>query len=275
MFCGRDDLIGTIRTYFTGNAPSELSSEDKTQKLIQKIVVLHGLGGIGKTSIALEYAFRYSRSYTTVFWADVTSGMSLAQSARGIAEHIITNYAKTGSSYEQIAATLGLRGVLDANGKLASEETAALRVTEAVKEWLDANQDGDRQWLLVLDNYDDVDAVDIRLLLPNCDAGNVIITSRKSTLQAVGKTVAVDEIDEDSGMALFLKSSNKVEARAEGKHPSNQFFFAFVRRIFAFLSRVMKKPNLSLRTQEPLSKHTALAHAAILFFGNGAFELWA
>jgi hypothetical protein len=51
--------------------------------------------------------------------------MSLAQSARGIAEHIITNYAKRGSAYEQIAATLGLRGLLGANGKLASDETAA------------------------------------------------------------------------------------------------------------------------------------------------------
>jgi hypothetical protein len=229
MFCGRDELIDTVRSYFKGSAPSELGNGHTVQRLGQKVVVLHGLGGVGKTSIALEYAFRYSNSYTTVFWADLTSGLSLTQSARGIAEHIIANYAKRGFSYEQIAATLGLRGVLDANGKLDSnsDETATLRVTEAVKEWLAANQNGEHQWLLILDNYDDVNAVDIRLLLPTCDAGNVIITSRKSNLQAVGKTVAVDEIDEDSGIALFLKSASKEEAKAEGKHPSKLFFRSF------------------------------------------------
>jgi hypothetical protein len=220
MFCGRDDLIAAVYSYFKESAPCALvtGTQDKAQKLAQKIVVLHGLGGIGKTSIALEYAFRYSTSYTTVFWADVTSGTTLAQSARGIAEHIISTYAKRGASFEQIAATLGLRGLLDANGKLASDETAASRVTEAVKEWLATNQNGELEWLLVLDNYDDVDAVDIHLLLPTCDAGNVIITSRKSNLQEVGKPIAVDEIDEDSAMALFLKSANKEEAKAEGKH---------------------------------------------------------
>jgi hypothetical protein len=123
--------------------------------------------------------------------------MSLAQSTRGLAEHIITNYAKSVSSYEQIATTLGLRGVLDANGKLASDETAALRVTEAVEEWLAANRTGELEWMLVLDNYDDVDAVDIHLMLPSCAAGHVIITSRKSNLQELGKTMAVEEIDEN------------------------------------------------------------------------------
>jgi hypothetical protein len=219
MFCGRDDLIETVHSYFIGSG--ELASGHKAQK----VVVLYGLGGIGKTSIALEYAFRYLKSYITVFWADVASGMSLAQSARGIVEHIIKNYAKGGSSYEQIAATLGLRGFLDVNGKLASDEIAARRVTEAVKEWLAVNQNGESEWLLVLDNYDDVDAVDINLLLPTCDAGNVIITSRKSNLHAVGKTVAVEEIDEDSAIALFLESANKEEAKAEGKNPEQPFFF--------------------------------------------------
>jgi hypothetical protein len=70
-----------------------------------------------------------------------------------------------------------------------------------------------------LDNYDDVDAVETHILLPTCDASNVIITSLKTNPQAVGKTVAVDEIDEDSGMFLLLKSANKEEAKAEGKHP--------------------------------------------------------
>jgi len=168
--------------------------------MTSKIVVLHGLGGIGKSSIALEYSFRYSKSYKAVFWVDVTSGTSLSQSVRGIAENLVANYARQGVSYDSIASTLGLRGLLNPDGEIASNEAAEVRVTAAVKEWLGAQHN--EQWLLVLDNYDDVDAVNIHRILPTCDNGNVIITSRKSNLQALGKKVLVDEINEQSGTVL-------------------------------------------------------------------------
>jgi hypothetical protein len=225
MFCGRDDLINIMHSELNGSAPFKVDCT--ARHMVQKVIVLHGLGGMGKTSIALEYAFRYSKLYTAIFWFDVTSEMSLFQSARGIAERIIENYSKRGFSYAQIIATLG-PGVMDSNGQLASDETAGRRVTEAVKGWLAANQNDD--WLLVLDNYDNVDAVDIDLVLPNCDAGYVIITSRRRNLQNLGKTMAVEEIDEDSGIALFLKSANKEEANAEGTYTylRKQLCFNFI-----------------------------------------------
>jgi hypothetical protein len=184
--------------------------------MTSKIVVLHGLGGIGKSSIALEYSFRYSKSYKAVFWVDVTSGTSLSQSVRGIAENLVANYARQGVSYDSIASTLGLRGLLNPDGEIDSNEAAEVRVTAAVKEWLGAQHN--EQWLLVLDNYDDVDAVDIHRILPTCDHGNVIITSRKSNLQALGKKVLVDEINEQSGIMLLLKIADKAEDSTEGKH---------------------------------------------------------
>jgi len=98
--------------------------------------------------------------------------------------------------------------------KFSSDAAAELRVTTAVKGWLAAKHN--EEWLLVLDNYDDVHAVDIRLLVPTCDASNVIITSRKNNLHMLGKTVAVDEIDKVSGIRLLLKSTNE-EFMAEGK----------------------------------------------------------
>jgi len=46
----------------------------------------------------------------------------------------------------------------------------------------------------------------------------VIITSRKSNLQALGKKVLVDEINEQSGIMLLLKITDKADDSAEGKH---------------------------------------------------------
>jgi hypothetical protein len=180
--------------------------------------VLHGLGGIGKSSIALDYSFRYSNSYTAVFWVDVTSGTSMSSSTRSILENIIAEYAGQGFPYGQIASMLTLEGLLGQGGEISSDAAAEPRLAGAVKKWLAAKNN--ENWLLILDNYDD-DGVDIHLLLPTCDAGNVIITSRKSDLQRLGITVPVEDIDEESGMKLLMKSANLEEPKAEGKHLSN------------------------------------------------------
>ena len=213
MFSGREDIIRTIHSTLKGGT----SSDGEVRLPTHKVVVLHGLGGMGKSSIALEYSFRYSDSYTAVYWIDVTNADSLSRSARSVAEHIIDSYAKRGRSYENIALMLGLGGVLNTRGQISSDSDAQARLTGAVKGWLAAkHNDG---WLLILDNYDDVDSVGIRLLLPTCDVGNVIITSRKSNLQSLGKTVAIEEIGEEASMALLAKSVGKEVLDGEGKYP--------------------------------------------------------
>jgi signal recognition particle GTPase len=91
MFCGRDDLIDIMHSTLKRSVASKNDENSNARQMAQKVIILHGLGGIGKTSIALEYAFRYSDLYTAIFWVDVTSEMSLIQSARGIVEQIIAN----------------------------------------------------------------------------------------------------------------------------------------------------------------------------------------
>jgi hypothetical protein len=218
MFCGRDDVIDTIHSVLNGSVSCDVVGA--ARPMTRKTVVLYGLGGIGKSSIALEYSFRYSNSYTAVFWVDVTSGTSMSSSTRSILEHIVAEYARQGFPYGQIASVLALVGLLGQGGEISTDAAAEPRLAGAVKKWLAAKNN--KTWLLILDNYDD-DGVDIHLLLPTCDAGNVIITSRKSDLQTFGITVPVEEIDEESGMKLFVKSANLQEPKAEGKHQSNPF----------------------------------------------------
>jgi hypothetical protein len=70
------------------------------------------------------------------------------------------------------------------------------------------------KWLLVFDKYGDILAVEIHDVLPTCDAGHMAITSRRSDLQALGRTLEIDEIDEideRSVILLFLKSSGSEE----------------------------------------------------------------
>jgi hypothetical protein len=212
MFSGREDIICAIYSTLKGTT----SSAGEVRPPTDKVIVLHGLGGMGKSSIALEYSFRYSDSYTAVLWVDVTSAASLSRSARTVIEHIIDSYAKQRRSYEDIALMLGLGGVLNTKGQILSDSAAEARLTGAVKSWLATTHN--EGWLLILDNYDDVDAVDIHLLLPTCDVGNVIITSRKSNLRSLGKTVAIEEIGEEASMAVLAKSVGKDMLEGEGEY---------------------------------------------------------
>jgi hypothetical protein len=192
------------------------SGTGETEPIPREVVVLHGLGGVGKSTIALEYSFRCINSYSAIFWADATSEASLLQSARGIVEYLVSHYASQGIPYREIGAFLRLRRLLGDDGDIVIVEAGERRVAGALKEWLAVAGNG--RWLLIFDNYDDIGAVNIYDLLPTCEAGHVIITSRRSNLQALGKTIEIDEIDEKSGTLLLLKSANKGGANTRGKY---------------------------------------------------------
>jgi hypothetical protein len=158
---------------------------------------------------------------TSVFWADASSESSLFQSARGISEHLISHYASQGVPHWEIDNFLRLGGLLGHDRQIMLVEGVEQRVAGAVKQWLAVVGNG--RWLLILDNYDDIGSVNIHELLPTCDAGHVIVTSRRSDLQGLGRRILIDEIDERSGIMLLLKSADKEGVDIGGKHPYQGF----------------------------------------------------
>src|SRR6476646_3866571 len=79
LFIGRDDELKQIKTVLLSDPES----------LDRKVLVLGGMGGIGKTQMAIRYAKRHHTSYSSVFWMNATSESALRTSLRRLAPQIL------------------------------------------------------------------------------------------------------------------------------------------------------------------------------------------
>ncbi|KAI0473907.1 hypothetical protein GGR56DRAFT_556080 [Xylariaceae sp. FL0804] len=71
-FKGRDEILGDIHASLSANIGSQ-------------VFVLHGIGGIGKTQIALKYLSQHSQKYSKVVWVNAESEKRLQESFRTVA----------------------------------------------------------------------------------------------------------------------------------------------------------------------------------------------
>lgn len=91
-FHGRQDWLDNMYKNLRPDAPGASDS--------QKVVALCGLGGVGKTQLALEYAYRYRQSYQACFWVTCDSTIKAAQGYAEIAR--ILGYNKMGDVQNQV-----------------------------------------------------------------------------------------------------------------------------------------------------------------------------
>jgi hypothetical protein len=116
----------------------------------QRRLMLGGMGGIGKTQLAIAYARRYQTSYASVFWLNAKTELTLKASFRSIAQQLLSE------------------------SELKSFDDEG--VVREVSRWLSDVQNP--RWLLIFDNYDDPDLFVIGDYIPNTAHGSVIITTR-------------------------------------------------------------------------------------------------
>jgi len=131
---------------------------------------LQGLGGVGKTHLAIEYAYRYQAEYDVVWWVP---------------------------SEQPALARAALAGLAD---RLRLGEM--LRVDDAVTAAVDALRRGDPydRWLLIFDNVDEPEP--IRALMPH-GTGHVIITSRNPRWQSITDAVEVNIFQREESLEFL------------------------------------------------------------------------
>jgi tetratricopeptide (TPR) repeat protein len=142
-----------------------------------------GLGGIGKTQTAVEYAYRHKAKYKAVLWAVAESETTLT------------------SSYSALALLLGL----------PEKDAAELELTvAAVMRWLEQNDD----YLLILDNADDLNLA--RKFLPANPHGHIIFTTRSAVAGRHIRLIPLEKLSPEDGAQLLL---NRVKSEAKPNSP--------------------------------------------------------
>jgi tetratricopeptide (TPR) repeat protein len=159
-FTGRDGLLDRLH--------NELAGDGRAVVLAR---ALYGLGGVGKTSVALEYAHRFKTDYDLVWWIP--------------AEHP-----------QQISLTLGeLAGQLGLRTSDNAAEAAA-----AASEHL--RRDTADRWLLIFDNAED--PKDLESFLP-AGSGHIMITSRNQAWTRHALPLEVDVFTLEESVAHLLR----------------------------------------------------------------------
>lgn len=187
----------------------------------RRVVVLHGLGGIGKTQLAIEFARRHRESYTAVFWLDGSSKDSLERSIVECASRVpeIQNKIKKRQN--------GTKNQVKWKRNAAPCEGSQENLTvQHLVDWL--SKEANKDWLLIFDNVDHdyygktrhSDAYELTRYFP-ADHGSILITSRLSNLSQYGESQRLDIVNDEVAKAIIEKRSQQKFGELELHHNSN------------------------------------------------------
>ncbi len=165
LFTGRDKYLEQLANHF---------KTDTT-------VALSGLAGLGKTQLALEYAYRHSPSaYRAVLL-------------------VHADKATLPASYADLAEVLRLP---------EQNEREFDKRIQAVNRWLEDHTN----WLLIMDNADDLSLA--RSFFPKADHGHILLTTRSQIVGGIARRIVIERMEPEEGLLFLLRRSDMLDVKA-------------------------------------------------------------
>ena len=179
LFTGREAVLARLATALRPGQVAALSQP----------TAISGLGGIGKTQLAIEYAYQHRQDYQAVFWVRADTRENLV------------------SDFVAIAGEL----------KLSEQEAREVQQTVlAVRAWLSTHSD----WLLILDNADNLALVGE--FLPPSYGGQVLLTTRAQAMGRFAQRIEVDTMSPEVGALFLLRRAGLLASDASLEQVSPQ-----------------------------------------------------
>ncbi|KAI3325703.1 hypothetical protein HD806DRAFT_454660 [Xylariaceae sp. AK1471] len=149
-----------------------------------RIAVLQGVGGQGKTQIALEYCrrCRITKKYKAILWANASSEQSLRDSFEAFSDFL-----------------------KNPDDGLVDSESRVRCTKQVLADWSEP-------WLLVFDNFDDPSKFSIGDYIPSSVQGHIIITTRAADVKVLGNGIPVAGMTDEEALHLLMASGNLEKA---------------------------------------------------------------
>ncbi|MFG3289453.1 tetratricopeptide repeat protein, partial [Streptomyces sp. NPDC048179] len=166
VFVGRETELTALRETLTGDGSVVVVQPQRASAQ-----TISGLGGVGKSALALRYATRYRSEYALVWWITADSPESILTGLARITERLCLQWAQT----------------------LEPDQRAAWAIT-----WLQAHPD----WLLIFDNVENPEH--LGPYLGTLSRGHHLATSRRATgWQALAPVVSLGLLPADKATDLL------------------------------------------------------------------------
>jgi hypothetical protein len=160
-FTGRSEALAQLEKELRSGLPAAVTQ------------AISGLGGVGKTQLAIEYAYRHASSYQVIWWIRAESPKTRLADLMALAKRL------------QLTRV---------------DESDLSKVASVITQWLDQNSG----WLLIFDNVVEGPA-ELERLLPKAGTGHVLITSQRAAWSARAKTVSLDEWTPEESTDYLLR----------------------------------------------------------------------
>ena len=176
LFKGRDDFLKELhRSLSRGAGRTAIVSS-----------ALYGLGGVGKTRAAVEYAWAYQNDYSALLFVIAETPEALRRNLAALARPLVLNLPEHKADEEEIR----IKAVLD---------------------WLKEHP----TWFLVLDNLDTMEALaEAERLMGRLSGGHVVVTSRLTNFAGNFESLPLDVLTADDAAAFLME-------RTEGRRQKN------------------------------------------------------
>jgi transcriptional regulator with XRE-family HTH domain len=188
FFTGRDDVFHSLQQLLVPGSMTALTQ------------AISGLGGIGKTHIGVEYAYRFHQHYEAVLWLQADSWEVLT------------------SECVQLATELGL-----------PEQKETDQVVKEVQRWLRKH----RYWLLILDNVENPQEI-LSKFVPAGHRGCLLVTTRVHNVEPLAQTHVLSIMPEEEGVLFLLRRTKKI-ASTDGLGQVNSPLYAEAQRIWQLM----------------------------------------
>ena len=183
-FVGRDTELTRLAQLLVSSTPNNMR---------RKVCLLHGIGGVGKSQLAAEFARKHQEIFSAIFWIDGSTKEKLRRSIVALAHRLPPHQ-------------------IPERARSLSKDTAKDfdAIAKGILKWF--SQPSNNKCLLIFDNVDreysareeDSEAFNIKEYFPEADQGSILITSRLAGMwRLAGSDIKLEPFDAVEGEHLL------------------------------------------------------------------------